>query len=60
MQNTQKTCKRDDTFYFEDGSCIIRVEDTLFNVSTIHYSPSTGSNDLLAAPIHSKQGFVEL
>lgn len=26
----------------------------------IHYSPSTGSNDLLAAPIHSKQGFVKL
>jgi hypothetical protein len=22
----------DDEFYFEDGSCILRVEDTLFNV----------------------------
>lgn len=33
MQNTQETCTRDDTFYFDDGSCVIRVGDTLFNVS---------------------------
>ncbi|KAF8707061.1 hypothetical protein AX14_013702 [Amanita brunnescens Koide BX004] len=32
MQSTQATCKRDDTFYFNDGSCTIRVEDTLFNL----------------------------
>ncbi|KAK2465401.1 hypothetical protein APHAL10511_002755 [Amanita phalloides] len=24
--------KRDESFYFDDGSCIIRVQDTLFNV----------------------------
>ena len=23
---------RDDNYYFVDGSCIVRVEDTLFNV----------------------------
>lgn len=25
--------KRDASYYFEDGSCILLVEDTLFNVS---------------------------
>jgi hypothetical protein len=23
---------RDDTYYYEDGSCVLLVEDTLFNV----------------------------
>lgn len=25
---------RDDTYYMQDGSCILQVEDTLFNVRT--------------------------
>lgn len=25
---------RDDTYYMEDGSCVLQVENTLFNVST--------------------------
>ncbi len=33
MLNTLETYTRDDTFYFDDGSCVIRVEGTLFNVS---------------------------
>ncbi len=24
---------RDDTFYFDDGSCVLLIESTLFNVS---------------------------
>lgn len=28
--------KRDPTYYMEDGSCILLVEDTLFNVRTFH------------------------
>lgn len=27
------TCKRDSKYYLEDGSCILLVEDTLFNAS---------------------------
>ena len=27
---------RDDEYYFSDGSCILRVENTLFNVSTCY------------------------
>jgi len=29
----RKSFKRDESFYFEDGSCVLLVEDTLFNVS---------------------------
>ncbi|KIL59055.1 hypothetical protein M378DRAFT_188059 [Amanita muscaria Koide BX008] len=32
MQPDKPTYKRDDSFYFEDGSCIFLVENTLFNV----------------------------
>ena len=28
----QKSSKRDESYYFEDGSCVLLVEDTLFNV----------------------------
>ncbi|KAF9010742.1 hypothetical protein BDQ17DRAFT_1346841 [Cyathus striatus] len=30
--NEQRPYKRDGTYYFEDGSCVFLVEDTLFNV----------------------------
>ena len=26
----------DDTYYFEDGSCVLLVEDTLFNVPPVY------------------------
>ena len=29
--------KHDPTYYMEDGSCILLVEDTLFNVRTFHH-----------------------
>jgi hypothetical protein len=32
LLGVQSTYKRDTNYYFEDGSCILLVEDTLFNV----------------------------
>lgn len=30
----KRTCERDPTYYMEDGSCVLLIEDTLFNVSS--------------------------
>ncbi|PFH49971.1 hypothetical protein AMATHDRAFT_146471 [Amanita thiersii Skay4041] len=35
--------KRDDTYYFEDGSCVLRVGDTLFNVHRSILSKDTST-----------------
>jgi len=32
----------DDIYYFEDGSCVLLVEDTLFNVPPFTVSASAG------------------
>lgn len=34
----QRTYHRDEKYYFEDGSCVLRVADVLFNVSFIMMS----------------------
>lgn len=36
---SSKDAVRDDSYYFPDGSCVLLVEDTLFNVCTS--SPSS-------------------
>jgi len=33
-----RTYKRDDTYYFDDGSCVLLVEDVLFNVKPTRLS----------------------
>src|ERR1700761_3432782 len=33
-ETTCARCVRDDAYYFEDGSCIILVQNTLFNVGS--------------------------
>ena len=33
LPNYQQSWKRDEEFYMEDGSCVLLVGDTLFNVS---------------------------
>lgn len=35
---SMKSIVRDESYYLEDGSCILLVHDTLFNVSTRSYS----------------------
>lgn len=35
QNHSSPTPVRDDTYYFEDGSFVVQVEDTLFNVSNL-------------------------
>ncbi|KAF8628625.1 hypothetical protein AX15_003760 [Amanita polypyramis BW_CC] len=46
-QHPSPTCKRDDSFYFDDGSCTIRVEDTLFKVHRSILSKDSSSFDTM-------------
>lgn len=36
-QSSHRPAARDDTYYLQDGSFILRVEDTLFNVRLLHH-----------------------
>ncbi|EKM79200.1 hypothetical protein AGABI1DRAFT_113797 [Agaricus bisporus var. burnettii JB137-S8] len=38
-----RTCTRDDYYYFDDGSCILEVEDVLFNVHKSRLSMDSSS-----------------
>lgn len=63
LSRDAKTAIRDDTYYFSDGSCIMMVEDTLFNVRCTPYTPCNETNfficscrstelSCLAIPLH--------
>ena len=58
--NHQKSFKRDESYYFEDGSCVLLVEDTLFNVSLHLFLLELFSTISLGASLNFEQRFFEL
>lgn len=56
----QKSSKRDESYYFEDGSCVLLVEDTLFNVSLYLFLLELFSTIPLGPSLNFEQRFFEL
>ena len=67
---------RDSDFYFPDGTCVLRVENTLFNVRRtvfqrpifflflfsppFYHNDTTSNDDGLAAPHNARKGHVHV
>ncbi|PCH40291.1 hypothetical protein WOLCODRAFT_117028 [Wolfiporia cocos MD-104 SS10] len=57
LKELQAEPERDEAYYFADGSCIIRVENTLFNVHrTIVSRDSSIFSEMFALPTSSAEG----
>jgi hypothetical protein len=56
----RKASKRDESYYFEDGSCVLLVEDTLFNVGFFNFSFQSYPTISLGASFNFEQRFLKL